>query len=88
MSITDAGVDQGRRTLADRFATYLEKVTSPSDIEPANKSTQTVKRYTDTVRVFCMFLVDNGMPTDALEAPDYQWDSGRCRNRPRVLVAG
>jgi len=76
MSITDAGVDRGSRTLADRFATYLENVTSPSDIallvrsfelslRAANRSPKTIKSYTDTVRGFCMFLVDNGMPTDA-----------------------
>jgi hypothetical protein len=99
MSITDAGVDQGRRTLADRFPTYLENVTCPSDVallvrsfEPslraANKSPQTVKSYADTVGRFCMFLVDNGMPTDAFKTPDYHWDSGGCRNRPRALEAG
>jgi len=30
MSITDAEVSQGSKTLADRFAAHLETVTSPS----------------------------------------------------------
>jgi len=76
MSITDAGVNKGSRTLADRFTAYLENVTSSSHIallvrsfelslRAANKSPKTIKSYTDTVRGFCIFLVDNGMPTDA-----------------------
>ena len=32
MSITDAGIDKGSRTLAGRFAAHLETVTSPSDV--------------------------------------------------------
>ena len=75
MSITDAKVSKGNGTLAERFSAYLETVTSPSDIallvrsfelslRAANKSPKTIKSYTDSVRGFCMFLVDNGMPTD------------------------
>ena len=76
MSITDVKVNKGTRTLADRFAEHLETVTSPSDVallvrsfelslRAANKSPKTIKSYTDTVRGFCMFLVEHGMPTDA-----------------------
>ncbi len=76
MIITDARVDKGGSTLADRFAAHLETVTSPSDVallvrsfelslRAANKSPKTVKSYTDTVRGFCMFLVEHRMPTDA-----------------------
>ena len=73
MSITDAGVHNDNRTLADRFATYLQNVTSPSDIallvrsfelslRAANKSPKTIKSYTDTVRGFSMFLVGKDVP--------------------------
>ncbi len=76
MSITDAEVKGGSRTLADRFAAHLETVTSPSDVallvrsfelslRATNKSPKTIKSYTDTVRGFCMFLVEHGMPTNA-----------------------
>lgn len=75
MSTTQAKVDGSGGTLSQRFSTYLETVTNPSDIavlvrsfelslRAANKSPKTIKSYTDTVRGLSLFLVDNGMPTD------------------------
>jgi site-specific recombinase XerD len=75
MSVIDGQTDERGRTLAERFSTYLETVTNPSDVallvrsfmlslRAANKSPKTIKSYTDTVRGFCLFLVDNGMPTN------------------------
>ncbi len=73
MSITDAEVNKGNRTLAARFAAHLGNVTNPSDVahlvrsfelslRAANKAPKTIKSYTNTVRGFCMFLVEHGMP--------------------------
>ncbi len=75
MSITDVEVNKSSGTLAERFSAYLQTVTTPSNIallvrsferslRAANKSPMTIKSYTDSVRGFCMFLVENGMPTD------------------------
>ncbi len=75
MSTTDERVRSVSGTLAQRFSAYLETVTSPSDIallvrsfelslRAANKSPKTTKSYTDTVREYCLFLVENGMPTE------------------------
>ena len=33
-------------------------------LRAANKSPKTIKSYTDTVKGPCLFLVDDGMPTD------------------------
>jgi hypothetical protein len=33
-------------------------------VRAANKSPRTIKSYTDTVRGFCLFLIENGMPMD------------------------
>ena len=33
-------------------------------LRATNKSPKTIKSYTDTVRAFCLFLVEHGMPTD------------------------
>ena len=75
MSTTDERVMGVSGTLAQRFCGYLETVTSTSDIallvrsfelslRATNKSPKTIKSYTDTVRGFCLFLVDSGMPTN------------------------
>ena len=75
MTTTDARVNKSGGSLAERFSAYLETVRSPSDIgvlvrsfelslRAAAKSPKTIKSYTDTVRGFCLFLVDNGMPTE------------------------
>jgi len=75
MSATDERVRSVSGTLAQRFSAYQETVTSPSDIallvrsfelslRAANKSPKTIKSYTDTVRGYCLFLVENGIPTD------------------------
>jgi site-specific recombinase XerD len=75
MTITSEKESQGSQTLAQRFAAYLEIATGPSDVgilvrsfglslRAANKSPKTIKSYTDTLRLFCLFLVANGMPTD------------------------
>jgi site-specific recombinase XerD len=75
MSTTGARVSKTSETLAERFSGHLETVTNPSNIavlvrsfelslRAANKSPKTIKSYTDSVRGLCLFLVDNGMPTD------------------------
>jgi hypothetical protein len=75
MSTTEVNVGKSSGTLAQRFTAYLEMVTNPSDVallvrsfelslRAANKSPKTIKSYTDTLRGFCLFLVDKAMPTD------------------------
>jgi hypothetical protein len=88
MSVTDAQTDRRNGTLAERFSAYLETVTSPSEValllrsfalslRAANKSPKTIKSYTDTVRGFCLFLVDKGMPTNIHALT--RWQSRRHR---------
>jgi len=72
----DARVRKSSGTLGERFAAHLETITSRSDIallvrsfelslRATNRSPKTIKSYTDSVRGFCMFLVDTGMPRDS-----------------------
>jgi len=75
MSTTDAKTGTSNGTFGERFSTYLEAIKNPSDIallvrsfdlslRAANRSPKTIKSYTETVRGFCMFLVDSRLPTD------------------------
>jgi ketosteroid isomerase-like protein len=75
MTATDTRVGQPRETLAQRFSAYRQAATNPSDLgilirsfdlslRAMNGSPKTVKSYTDTTKGLCLFLVDNGMPTD------------------------
>jgi hypothetical protein len=60
MTITETSKGAKRETLAERFSSHLDTVTSPSDIgalvrsfelslRAANKSPKTIKSYSDTV---------------------------------------
>jgi hypothetical protein len=75
MAITDTSVGEARGTLAQRFSTDQEAITSPNDmgilirsfelsLRATNKSPKTIKSYSDTGKGLCLFLVDHGMPTD------------------------
>ena len=75
MSNTTSTTAKTGRTLSQRFVDYLAAVTNATDIgvlvrsfelslRATNKAPKTIKSYTQSVQVFCLFLAENGMPTD------------------------
>lgn len=75
VSITNIGVAGHSETVAQRFERHLRATRHPTDIghllvgfalhlRATNKSPMTLKSYTDTLRQFCLYLAENGMPTE------------------------
>lgn len=75
MTMTNTSGASKRETLSERFTAYSETINGPADVgilvrsfglslRAANKSPKTIKSYSDTVKGFCLFLAEHGMPTD------------------------